>query len=307
MPYRSSGAVLGIAKETIPGTAVAPTFWVPYTKLDGMEAKIDPVRDESIRGNDSVLQAWQQGTIHTEPAFDGYAYPELLPYLLRAIVGPDTVTGASSYTHTFGQSLVQPPSWTITENDQIQARSVPGCMLAELGLKIDAKSAISYTTKWVGYPGANQGTPGSYTSSVTTSDLGWAAGCKINGTGVDRLISLDLTIKRAVEPIFSVNGTQSPRQVFADALEIDGKAKVIYEALTADYNDYLTNNQTAFELDCANGTQTASLRMTKAARVTAAKDRQKWLQLDVDLSGVFNATDAGSLLATVVNTVSTAY
>lgn len=309
MPFRSSGVTLGLAKEVTQGTSVAPTFWIPETKLDGMEPKIEQIRDESIRGNDSVLQASQQGTIHSEPAFDTYAYPELIPYLFRAIVGPDTVTGTSSYTHTFGQpaNLAQPPTWTLTEVDGVQPRSVPGCMLSELGIKVDAKAAVTLTTKWIGWPAVNQGTPGSYTPDVTTTNLSWAATCKVNAVGVDRLVSCDMTIKRAVEPIFTANGVQTPRQVFADALEVDGKAKVIYESFTADMTDYLNNNQTPFEIDLANGTQTASLRMTKAARVTAAKDRQKWLQLDLDISGVFNTTDAGSLLATVVNSVSTAY
>src|SRR4051812_5038568 len=50
------------------------------------------LRDESYRNNDTVLQGMYQGPGESSFSVDVMAYPDAIPYLLRGIVGPDTVT-----------------------------------------------------------------------------------------------------------------------------------------------------------------------------------------------------------------------
>lgn len=87
---------LGMAVEVTPGTYLAPTFAVPFTKAS-YETAQDPLRDESIRANDSVLQGLYPGPSHATWDVETHLYPDLAGYFLR-MVGPDTVTAATATT-----------------------------------------------------------------------------------------------------------------------------------------------------------------------------------------------------------------
>lgn len=97
MTQLSKLATLGIAKETVAGTYVAPTAGIPFMTAN-FEDKIDPIRDESVRGNDTVLQGLYAGPIHAEWDMEFMAYPDLIGHFLRGIIGPDTVTAATATT-----------------------------------------------------------------------------------------------------------------------------------------------------------------------------------------------------------------
>lgn len=90
---------LGIAKEVTQGTYVAPAFYLPCMKIDAEDVFVE-IRDESYRNNDSLLQGMYQGPGDSMVSIDMFAYPDAFPYLLRALVGPDTVTAGVSTTLT---------------------------------------------------------------------------------------------------------------------------------------------------------------------------------------------------------------
>lgn len=82
---------VGIAKEVTQGTYVTPAFYIPCTKIDAEDVFVE-LRDESYRNNDTLLQGMYQGPGDSTFAIDVMAYPDAIPYLLRGIIGPDTVT-----------------------------------------------------------------------------------------------------------------------------------------------------------------------------------------------------------------------
>lgn len=90
---------IGIAKEITQGTYVVPAFFVPSVKPDAEDLYV-PLRDESYRNNDTGLQGLYQGPGDSTFDVDLHAYPDALPYFLRGIVGPDTVTAGVSTTLT---------------------------------------------------------------------------------------------------------------------------------------------------------------------------------------------------------------
>lgn len=87
---------LGMAIEATPGTYLAPTFAIPFTKAS-YETVQDPLRDESIRANDSVLQGLYAGPSHATWDVETHMYPDVVGYFLR-MIGPDTVTAATATT-----------------------------------------------------------------------------------------------------------------------------------------------------------------------------------------------------------------
>lgn len=97
MTFLSRRSFIGIAKESTHGTYATPAFYIPATNIAG-EDVFAPIRDESYRGNDTVLQGLYQGAGDGTFGFDIMAYPDAVGYLLRAAIGPDTVTAGTSTT-----------------------------------------------------------------------------------------------------------------------------------------------------------------------------------------------------------------
>ena len=105
MTQLSRLAILGLAKETVAGTYVAPTVYIPFTKAD-FEDVYTELKDESYRANDTMLQGMYQGPVHATWDISVLAYPDLLGHFLRGIIGPDTVTAGVSTTVATGGSAI---------------------------------------------------------------------------------------------------------------------------------------------------------------------------------------------------------
>lgn len=105
MTFLSRLAFLGAAKETTNGTSVTPpTFTIPFTKAQ-YETIYAPLRDETVRGNDAILQGLYQGPADGTWDIETHFYPDIAGYFLRHI-GPDTVTAATVSTTQSGSSVV---------------------------------------------------------------------------------------------------------------------------------------------------------------------------------------------------------
>lgn len=382
---------LGLAKEGTPAangvaTYQAPVRWIPAASPKP-EDLITELRDESLRGNDTMLQGIYGGAAWT--TFDytlPHLYPDVLGDHLRAIIGPDTITagisttlsaattagaatittaasipsgstvmidtgglteyftsgtpsGAGPYTipitatgsgttlakahasgvavvsatlHTFAQDqrATAIPSYSLTMFNKVETRGFPGCIESDLAIKIDPKGAVSADAKWTGFPSATQtnGTPG-YTG--VQPFLGWQWAMTIGGVASTRGLTGDWTIKRAVEAIHASDGTQGPREIWPNAIEVDYKLKAIFENNT-DFTQF--QGYTAAPIV---NTLTQPLAFG-GSQLTITSSGQKFIKFvpdfsgahlaaDIDASGAFNATDNGALTVKLLNFVSTAY
>jgi hypothetical protein len=97
--YLSRLTALALAKEPAgqQGQYTVPTDSVPFTKAQ-FEDIIEPLKDESLRANDAVLQGIYQGPWRTEWDLEVWGYPDVSGHWLRAIIGPDTLTAGVSTT-----------------------------------------------------------------------------------------------------------------------------------------------------------------------------------------------------------------
>lgn len=153
MTQLSRNAVLGMAKESTPGTYVVPSVYIPFTKA-AVDDQYAPLKDESYRGNDSVLQGLYQGPGHASWDIDMLAYPDLQGHFLRSIIGPDTVTAGVSTTLSSGSSQ---GATTISTAASIAANSY---------VMIDTGANLEYA-KVTAVSGS-----GPYSLTVTTSSTG---------------------------------------------------------------------------------------------------------------------------------------
>lgn len=90
-------AKAGLAKETTQYTYLAPTASVPFNSAS-FEDIIDPVQDESMRANDTVVQGIQPGIKHTTGDLVINGYPDLIGHWLVGMGLADTVTAGVSTT-----------------------------------------------------------------------------------------------------------------------------------------------------------------------------------------------------------------
>lgn len=384
MTQLSKLAILGIGKETTPGTYIAPTSFIPFTKADWEDTTAE-IKDESYRANDTSLQGLYAGVQDATWSIDVMGYPDLIGHFLRGVIGPDTVvagvsttlsanttagatsittavtiptgstirlqdsgganteyaitgvaTGSGPYTipittpaagllfahtsptctvvstssHTFKQAATAIPSYSLTVYDTLTTIGYVGSKLAECQIKIDPKSAVSLSLKYNSFPGTSESSmTATYTAYAPA--IGWQWTMTNAGASSTRGLTLDLTVKRATEPVHSSDGIQSPREIFSGTLDSDGTYKAIFENQT-DLNLFAQYSQSpataTLTQPLSAGGSTLALTMSKSGWYKGKRDLSPaYVQADYSISGIYNTTDGGAVSAVLSNYVTTAY
>ena len=147
---------IGLAKETTQGTYATPTVYIPCTKIEAEDVFME-IRDESYRNNDTLLQGVYQGPGDSTVSLDLLAYPDVIGYILRGIVGPDTVTSTGVSTTLASNTTVGATTLSLTA-------SVPNNSIIRI------QDAAGANTEYV-QVGTVSGA-GPYTAPITTPSTG---------------------------------------------------------------------------------------------------------------------------------------
>jgi hypothetical protein len=126
----------------------------------------------------------------------------------------------------------------------------------------------------------------------------WTGVTTIAGSVSTRLAEGNISIKRALSPIFTVDNSQSPYQIFQGAVEVDGSLKLIFEDNT-ELNYFINNTQPSLDISFSQGSGGTATKvqftMTKCAFQVAKIDRSKdYVELDVTYKAIANTTDVGA-------------
>jgi hypothetical protein len=396
MTYLSRLAKLGGAKETSQYTYLAPTFSIPFNSAQYTN-NIAPLRDESFRANDAVLQGLQQGPRTTDWEIGTNAYADIIGNWFRAIIGPDTVTagvsttlaansvinastvsltatvtansglqisdsaganleyvqistvtGSGPYTATIavgggtggnttrfahtaaGGSVVSQtthlfqqnrtfstvwPTYSFTTDtgptgDQL---GWPGNVASEVAIKIDPKNFVTVSPKFTGMPAQAESTF-AYAASSAQAVVGWAWTLTNGAASSTRGLTMDFTLKRAVEAIAASDGLQAPREIFPGALEAEGSYKAIFEnELDMNLYEQYLQEPTVHTLTqpVTLGGAVLKITMSQSGYPTGKRDLgQQYVQASYDVSGIANATDStlgGVAQVSLQNFVTTSY
>lgn len=387
MTFLSRLTKVGFIKETTPYTWLAPGFSLAWRTAKFTDV-ITPLRDESVRANDSVVQGLNQGPWMVNWEFETDGYADLAGHLFRAMIGPDTVTpgvsttlasncaaGATTlsltasvpantilqisdatgvnlewvqistvtgagpftatvttpatgtrYAHTAagGSVLSQSthvftqvrsfttvwPTYSFTTDDGQDQLGWPGNVMSELAVKIDPKGFITFAPKYTGFPSLTEATF-SYAASVVQPIVGWGWTTTNGGASSTRGLTMDFTLKRAVEAIQSSDGTQAPREIFPGAMEIDGAYKAVYDS-AGDMNNFKQYLQTptvhTLTQPVTSGGAKIIITMSKAGFTTGEVDTSTlYVSLAQAASGIANSTDSGVMQVSLANFLSAAY
>ena len=192
----------------------------------------------------------------------------------------------------------------------MNTKGFAGCAFSEVGLKIDPKGILEFTTALTGFPSTVPTNP-TWVGPTSTPILGWQWTLTHNGVASTRGLTLDLTYKRAVEPISSSDGTIGPREVFQGAIELDGSMKAIFD-VTTDLDRYEQWTQVplvaTLTQPLAAGGSVLTVTASKAGNAKAKVDNSgQYVTLDQDVAGIWNSTDSGVSTVTLTNYTSAAY
>ena len=297
---------IGIALETIKGTPVAATDFIPV-KMSTLKPVDDiaPLYDDGLRG--SMVEQYNYIPGRKSSKFDigGSVFADTIGYWIAGILGDVVTTGASApYTHTIALKNsvgaagdAQPKALTISDYYSANNRQFPGCQVTDFNLTFSADGLLDYTVKVLGFPSVTSAIP--VPSFGTLSPMpAWTGTVTIAGGGVINLQKANVDMARKAEAIWGLSNTQSPYQIFVGALGVKGKSTFVMVD-DSELIRYLTNTQPTLVFNFTQGaginaTQ-VQFTLSKGAYTTGVVDRNKdYVEVTVDFDGLGNTTDAGA-------------
>jgi hypothetical protein len=288
------------APKLTSSSGVAATDFIPVNSIAPFD-NIKYLDDNNWRGSMVETYGTVQGNIHAEFEFGGDVFPDTIGYAVAGVLGDITTTGSSApYTHAVAvknSGTGQTTSYTLTDYNAYNARQFAGCQFGSLDFKFSADGLLDYTAMAQGFQSATATTPSPSFSSVTNVPS-WTGVTTIGGSVTAKLAEGNVAITRPLTAIYTVDGSQSPYQIFQGAVSVDGSLKLIFEDDT-DLTRYLTNTQPSLDIAFSQGTGAALTKvqftMTKCAFQVAKIDRgQDYVTLDVTYKAIANATDVGA-------------
>ena len=299
-PVATSKQFLGIAKETVKGTAEAtPTSFLPIRSLTGGRSK-NKLIDESLRGSAVDAYAAADGVYHGTFTIEGDVFADTFGHLLLAMFGEEAISGAGPYDHAFtglNSGDQQPPAHSLWDNYGVAVRRYPGGQLSSLNLSWEDGGLVAYTAEAM--------TLGDDTIAAPTASYGtlaphpaWASTCLIGGVAAYPL-SGECNISRAnPEAVHVQDGLQSPRHIWVGALVMEGTAVLLMEADTY-YQQFIVNTQPTLDFNFATGAGATAtglrLLMSKVDWRDPTIDRSaSYVKLSLGYKALGNTTDAGA-------------
>lgn len=295
---------LGLAKESSFGTAVNPTYYVPFSDVKP-EDVIDAIKDQGIRGAMALTYNVIQGVKHSTMDVGGEVYPDNFGLMLLAIMGKDTVTGSGTYTHDFQLSrTAQPPSLTHSYYDGTNVRQFSGHIAEELDIKWASNAALEFNLKTQGKSSTILGSSLTPSPTVVLPFSGWQFSATLGGVANLNMVGFDIALKRKLYVQHAANNSQDPSAVIAGGLEVTGKA-TFDKADDTELNVFLDNTQPSLVITGIQASTGAQIiiNMGKCAFLKDQISGKEVVQGDVEYEAIDNENNLGPVAISLLNSV----
>lgn len=310
--YTSAKQFVGLAKETTPGTAVAPTFTMLLEKFEPAD-KFTWLEDKSLRGSLAEQYGAQQGVAISEWSASGLWYGDACGYLLANILGDLTTTGTGPYTHAFSllnSGTGQPGTLTWTDwqgpTPTTQARAYSGACLSELTLKGSPESTfVTFEAKGLAWLSAAAAALPTASPSAEAPVAAWRTsiglgGPASGGTLVKTVGDWSVTLTRALKPVYTAQNSQNPYVIQRGTLGVTGSMSVAAPSDDTFLTYMLNNTQPVSQILVDNGgTTTASRKLQIDIAQTSFRDVKinrgaEQVAYDAPFTAEANTTNAGA-------------
>lgn len=301
MPKASHLAVLGVGKETVPGTGVQPTMSVPFKTLTPKD-DLALIEDDNKRGSAVDIYGLLPGQKGSELDLGGAVYADTIGWMLASVLPDVVVTGSASPYSTVFAALntgdTQPKSQTWTIYDPLGTWLYAGQQCSELGLKWNADGLLEWSAKYNGWAYSTGTTPTPSFSAVAPV-ANWATQTQLGGVAAF-VQDGELTIKRAVTVIKGAAGTQNPYRVWSGDVAVDGKLTLVMENTTqrtAFQAGTPTSVDFAYTQGAAATTNGLDLHCSTVKFTEGTPNYGKdYIELPVAFRAIANTTDIGASL-----------
>jgi len=212
---------MGLAFETVYGTKVVPTFWIPLTSAKP-EDEVKKINDEGRRANLTKLFNVYDGVTSSKMDASADGFPDAIGYFLKGILGQDVVTGVGPYVHTFKVVNSLAPSMTLSYFNGAAEHGYAGSVINDLSFKFDTEGLLAMDAKFIGQKSTVVTTTVPVYSTLTPF-LGYQASLTIGGGANLNMVGGEIDIKRDVKLLYGANNSTSPTKYSSGRIEISGK------------------------------------------------------------------------------------
>lgn len=226
---------VGLSKEAVRGTAVAPTYWMPVTSIDH-DQKVEYIQEDSGFGtihnktNSTIGKVWGEG------GFGGPIYDKGFGLLLYNLLGTvnSAVKETTAYTHTFTvQEGVNHQSLTVSFDDAIQDYAYSLGMITDMEINYELGKIVEYKAGFLSkdgetatltpaYAAENHFRPKDFELKIAATTADFA------GATPETIRSMKLKVTKNVDPD-QILGSVEPRDFVNKNLEISGEFTMVYE------------------------------------------------------------------------------
>lgn len=299
MPKPSHLAVLGVAKEVTPGTAVAATKWLPWKTLTPKD-DINLITDSGQRGAPVDVFGLYAGQKGAELDIGGDVFADTIGWLLVSVLPDLVTTGASApYSHVFSTLCTgdtQPPSQTWTIFDPLGTWQYPGGQFSELSFKWNADGLLEWSAKAMTWPYVTTTSPTPAFTNVAPSPT-WQMIAQIAGTPTF-VQDGEITIKRGMTVVRGSAGTQNPYRIWTGDISVEGKTTLVMES-TAQRTAFQAATVQSFDIAYTQGAGAAAnglqLHCSQVAYTEGSPTYGKeYIEQPVSFKAIGNATDTGA-------------
>lgn len=301
-PLPTYRTTLGIAKEATYGTAVPATAFIPVNSMAPVD-KLNLLDDNNWRGSAVESYGHTGGPLYAEFDFGGSVFADGILWPIAGILGDVVTTGASApYTTTvalLNTGSTQGKSYTLSDMDAINTRQYPGMKFSELGFKFDGGGLLEYTAKAVGLSSAINASPPTPSFTTVPIEAAWTGATQVGGssTGI-QLVTGEFNLKRAADPINTVDGTQAPFVIWQGPITVDGKLTLVALADTLQAN-YISGTTTSLDFNFTQGTGAAATQVKLHASNVIFTDVARsfgktYIEFEITYVADANVTDIGA-------------
>jgi len=304
-----------LARETTWGTGVAASSadqFLPVLTISPSE-DFDPIPDQGFRSRASRTQGYQYGFAQGTVKFDMQVFPDICGNIFTGILGLDTPT-TSGTTTSHAITVVNnalPPSYSFDDfsgADGAAARRFTGQYIDTVQLTGAGTGPMKMAVTMIGKT-ATTATKATATYTNASPFIPYQAAITLNSVSNAKLVSYDITLKRAVETVPAM-GSQQPSAGNSGQLDVTGK--LIWAPTDGtEWNLYNTGTQSGFPLKLiwTSGTNILTLQMTSTNfEKGSVLDRgSEYVKFNSSFIAEDNATDGGACKIVLVNSLARTY
>lgn len=305
---------VGFWKETVRGTAVDPTIWIPKWTLDWDE-KANTIMDESAIGviEDSfeshVTKKWAEWSLEVN------LYANAIGSLLLATFGAVSTSGSDPYTHTFTVANSNShQSLTLWYADDVQDKKFALCVVDSMELTADLDDFVKLNFGLKAKIWADASLTPSYSSDYAligknltakfADNIAW-----LSGASNSCLKQLSLTISKNVEEDFCL-WSDEPADFNNGMFTVEWSFEVNFENET--YLDYvLGSTKKAMEIKIEDTTNdlwggvypTLTLTLAKLAftEIARSQGNDEIVKATISFKALYSTGDSKMIEAELIN------